>query len=125
MKSHNQDNIYDMSSLQKVIDTQRDPVKAQESNKTLTCKHCQTLFENTHDLKTHIRSTHPTFKPCQNFNGKTKGDQCTYGDDCNYNHVILKEHNDICWDCGKICTEKPDLMNHSCLLYTSPSPRDS
>ena len=41
MKSHNQDNIYDMSSVQKVIGTHGDNVKTQETNKSLTCKHCE------------------------------------------------------------------------------------
>ena len=106
MKSHRQDAIYDMSSLKEVIKTQEERGMTQENKINFTCKKCEMTFESRVELRTHIRSKHPTFKPCKNFPG------CSYGENCDFNHITLKENTEICWECGQTFTEKLNLMNH-------------
>ena len=109
MKSHAQETIYDMSPLQQAI--QPDSFK-QDKPTGITCNKCERIFTEKYQLRKHVKDQHPSFKPCKNFPGKSPGEACTYGEQCSFYHVTLPQNTEICWDCGKLFTEKPSLMHH-------------
>ena len=103
MKSHKADNTYDMSNLQDAIQMQSNISPA------LKCYKCEKVFKEKNELRKHIKSKHPSFKPCKNF---TAGKRCEFGARCDYHHVILAEGTFICWDCGHMFLDKKELMVH-------------
>ena len=89
-----------MSPLQKVIQGEA------EINPQITCKNCEQVFDEKNKLRKHMKDQHPSFKPCKNY------PECSYGDQCDFYHIIMDENTLICWECGQIFSEKSALMMH-------------
>ena len=91
-----------MSDLQDVL--KRPESISENKNTSSFCNICEKVFQNKNALTTHTKSDHPTFKPCRNF-----PDKCNFGENCNYNHIVLNANEDICWDCGELFSKKENL----------------
>ena len=108
MKNHTGDDTYDMSLLQDAIKLNKG------TGPSYQCTKCKEEFKDKHNLRKHIKSNHPNFKPCNAFSaGKT----CDFGSKCDYNHIIIAEGTFICWDCGQLFNNKIDLMVHRKKTY--------
>ena len=80
-----------------------------EAHKTdYSGRSCEMVFENKNNLDTHILDKHKSRKPCKYF----ASNSCEYDDECRFNHIILKQGEQICYKCGKIFDRKSSLLNH-------------
>ena len=72
------------------------------------CKFCELKFQTKNDLRNHVTETHKTFKPCN----KYAINNCEYDDECRYQHITLRENQEICFKCGEIFSNKTEMMKH-------------
>ena len=74
-----------------------------EAHKTdYSCRSCEMVFEDKNNLDTHILDKHKSRKPCKYF----PSNSCEYDDECRFNHIILKQGEQICYKCGKTFDRK-------------------
>ena len=112
MKSHN-DGPNDMSELQRAADSIEDGLK---------CNTCNKQCKDMNEIRRHRKAEHPSYKPCKNFPGQSAEDRCKFGDQCDWNHVELREGECICWTCGLIFTNNSDLTFHRKNVHKSTGP---
>ena len=55
-------------------------------------------------------------KPCQNF----ATNNCEYGEECWYKHIVLKPGEHLCYQCGDIFERKSTLLNHIRNFHNDP-----
>ena len=60
------------------------------------------------DLSNHIRENHKSKRPCVYF----RDGRCELDEECGYNHIILKQGEQICFKCGIVFKSKRELINH-------------
>ena len=79
-----------------------------EQTDEFNCNFCNMKLKSRQDLKKHKQENHKTFKPCRNF----LVNACDFDSDCMFNHVTLKDTEQICFRCGEIFTSTTSLITH-------------
>ena len=82
--------------------------KKAETQSLFKCALCAERFKTKVEANRHRIKNHKTYKPCNNF---PQGN-CTYGDNCFFNHIILQNGYSICYECGKTFSERSLFMSH-------------
>ena len=76
---------------------------------TFKCDICKLNFRSQKEINIHNRIIHKkSLKPCRNF----PSGNCEYDDDCNFNHVILNQGDQICYKCGDVFGNTTLLIRH-------------
>jgi hypothetical protein len=72
-----------------------------------TCNTCNIICNGKEELNTHILRKHKSNKPCKNF----ASNSCDY-EECRFKHIILKDNEHICYNCGEKTSSLRSLMKH-------------
>ena len=80
------------------------------------CKKCGAMYNKKKELDKHIFNEHKSYKPCRNFSTN----DCDYGEECRYKHIVLKPGEYVCYKCGDMFGRKSVLLNHIKNLHNDP-----
>ena len=85
------------------------------SNYEFSCRNCDEICGNKEELNYHIIENHKSYKPCRNF----ATNNCEYKE-CRFNHVVLKQGEQVCYKCNDKFTRKSMLPNHIRNIHNDP-----
>ena len=91
-----------------IVDNSTDNAGSLETNTIIRCRLCVFSATTTESLRNHMKIKHKSHKPCSYF----ARNECRFGDQCRYNHIILNRGELICFECGEKFSDKSSLANH-------------
>ena len=80
-------------------------------DKKFKCNFCKKQFPNKNDLINHKKIMHKTYQPCRSPNN------CSWGEECLFNHEELGENMFICYQCGEKFDSRHKVMIHRRIVH--------